>query len=81
MSYNFSRQPVDVPFVQTRHRQIKTAIPAPGTEELLQELEACESRSMQGQMPIVWDRAQDFNVYVRLILQRKYRKKQETQRK
>lgn len=61
--YTFSRTPVEVPSVETKHRRIKTAIPAHGTESILLELEKYESRSMQGQLPIVWDRAEDFNVF------------------
>ena len=62
-NYNFSRTPIKVPIVKTRHRSIKTPIPPPGTEDILKKLELYESRSMQGQMPIVWDRAEDFNIY------------------
>lgn len=62
-SYSFSRHPQTVPLVSTAHRKIATAIPAPGTPELLARLERCESRSMHGQLPIVWDRAEDFSVY------------------
>ena len=49
--------------VETQNRSIKTAIPSPGTEDILDTLERYESRSMQGQIPIVWDRAEDFNIY------------------
>ena len=62
-NYKFSRKSVNVPTVKTHHRLIKTPIPPPGTEEILSKLERYESRSMQGQMPIVWDRAEDFNIY------------------
>ena len=58
----FSREPVKVPKVHSKYREIKTAIPSPGTESVLQELEKYESRSMQGQLPILWDRAEGFNV-------------------
>ena len=61
--YPFSRDPQAVPPVTTPHRRIQTAIPAPGSHELLSRLELCESRSMQGQLPLVWDRAEDFSVY------------------
>jgi 4-aminobutyrate aminotransferase-like enzyme len=63
MAYQFSRIPVAVPSVRTKYREIKTAIPAPGTEAILLDLEEYESRSMQGQIPIVWERAENFNVY------------------
>lgn len=61
--YAFSREPKTVPPVTTPHRLIQTAIPTPGTRAILERLEACESRSMQGQLPLVWDRAEDFSVY------------------
>lgn len=60
---NFSRKPVVVPTVETKYRTIKTALPAPGTETLLDVLDQCESRSMHGQIPLVWDKAKDFNVF------------------
>ena len=62
-NYKFLRIPVKVPKVNTNNRVINTAIPAPGTEEILRLLEQYESRSMQGQIPIVWDKAEDFNIY------------------
>lgn len=62
-TFGFSRIPVNVPLVNTKYRKIKTSIPAPGTEEIMNELELCESRSMQGQIPIIWDRAENFNIY------------------
>ncbi len=61
--YSFSRVPVAVPQIKTLHREIKTSIPAPGTQEILARLDAHESRSMHGQLPIVWHRAKDFNIY------------------
>lgn len=62
-SYNFSRTPVNVPLVKTKNREINTAIPAEGTGEILQLLDQYESRSMHGQMPIIWDKALNFNVF------------------
>lgn len=62
-SFQFSTTPQEVKRVKTKYREIKTAIPAPGTENILAKLEKYESRSMQGQIPIVWDRAVDFNVF------------------
>ena len=62
-SYSFSRVPLAVPLVKTSHRAILTSIPAPGTQEILARLDARESQSMHGQLPIVWRRAKDFSVY------------------
>lgn len=62
-SHAFSRESIAVPHLATEHRLIKTAIPMPGTRQILERLEACESRSMHGQLPLVWDRAEDYSVY------------------
>jgi 4-aminobutyrate aminotransferase-like enzyme len=59
----FSRSPINVPFVRTENRTIQTAIPAPGTEAILAQLDLYESRSMHGQLPLVWDRAENFNIF------------------
>lgn len=61
--HSFSLIPQQVPKVKTDHRLIQTAIPAPGTAELFQRLDEVESRSMHGQLPLVWERAEDFSVY------------------
>jgi 4-aminobutyrate aminotransferase-like enzyme len=63
MSYRFSQTPVQVPLVETKYRKIKTTIPAPETINILLDLEKYESRSMHGQLPVVWDRAEDFRVF------------------
>lgn len=62
-SHIFSRDPVQVPFVDTENRSINTAIPAPGTRDILENLDIVESRSMHGQIPIIWDSADDFNIF------------------
>lgn len=61
--YDFSRKPQKVMPVLTHFRRIQTAIPAPGTEKVLNALDKYESRSMHGQLPLVWDKAEDFNVF------------------
>lgn len=61
--YAFSREPIEVEQVSTKHRAIHTAIPAPGTAQVLKRLDEMESRSMHGQLPLVWDRAKDYNVF------------------
>lgn len=61
--YTFSLVPKKVPKLKTDHRLIQTAIPAPGTSEVFDRLDKVESRSMHGQLPLVWERAEDFSVY------------------
>lgn len=62
-AYSFSREPKEVKFISTKNRVIKTKIPAPGTIEILERLDKYESRSMHGQLPIIWDKAIDYNVF------------------
>jgi 4-aminobutyrate aminotransferase-like enzyme len=62
-AHSFSRLPQSVPSVSTANRLIQTAIPAPGSREILEWLEAFESRSMHGQLPLVWDHAEDFSIF------------------
>ena len=62
-SYSFSREPKEVKIIRTKNREIKTKIPAPGTVEILEKLDKYESRSMHGQLPIIWDEAIDYNIF------------------
>ena len=61
--YDFSRDPVVVPSVRTKHRLIQTPVPVPGSREILEKLDRYESRSMHGQLPLVWDRAEDYSIF------------------
>lgn len=61
--YNFSLIPQKVPFVQTKYRTIKTKIPVPESISIFKDLEKFESRSMHGQLPVVWDKAEGAQVY------------------
>lgn len=61
--HSFSLIPQEVPKLKSDYRLIQTAIPAPGTAEVFERLDKVESRSMHGQLPLVWDRAEDFSVY------------------
>ena len=49
--------------IKTKNISISTSIPAPGTYDLIKKLNKVESRSMHGQLPIVWSKAKNFNVY------------------
>ena len=64
-AFAFSRTPVKTSPVQTAHRIIRTALPVPESLPILEDLYRYESRSMHGQMPIVWDRAVDYQVFDR----------------
>jgi 4-aminobutyrate aminotransferase/(S)-3-amino-2-methylpropionate transaminase len=54
--------PVEVPRIETRYRTIRTKIPVPESLPLFRALAASEPRSMAGQPPVVWHRAEDFTV-------------------
>ena len=61
--YSFDRSSKKVPLIQTEFRKIQTSIPVEGTETILSELDRYESRSMHGQLPIVWDKAVDSCIF------------------
>lgn len=62
MPREFSIIPQAVPTVETRFRRIHTPLPAPQTVPVLESLLRSELRAMQGQPPLVWDRAEGFQV-------------------
>lgn len=59
----FSLDPIEVPRVETGSRRISTPLPVPESLPLLEKLRKFESRSMQGQPPLIWDRAQGVQVH------------------
>src|SRR5262245_70090 len=63
MAKEFSLVPRQVPRVETRHRRIVTEFPAPGSIPTLEKLYRFEPVAMRGQPPVVWDRAEGFQVY------------------
>jgi 4-aminobutyrate aminotransferase-like enzyme len=63
MPAGFPLEPRDVPTVETPYRRIATQIPVPESIETLQKLRQHEPRSMSGQPPILWDRAEGVQVH------------------
>ena len=61
--FNFNHEPQDVLEIKTKYRQISTKLPHPETVAMLEKAYRLESRSMHGQIPIVWDRADDFQIF------------------
>ena len=55
--------PVSVPEVRTAHRVIQTPIPPKETVAALTALARIESRSMQGELPILWDSAEGSSIF------------------
>jgi 4-aminobutyrate aminotransferase-like enzyme len=62
-NYQFFRTPQDVEAVSTKFRTINTRLPTKSALATIAFLDAYESRSMHGQLPIVWDSALDFAVF------------------
>jgi len=61
--WRFDLNPVTVAKLETKYRRIVTKIPVPESIEILNTLERYETSAMHGQLPIVWDRAEGFQVY------------------
>jgi len=62
-SSNFSHKPKKVKKVKTQYRKISTKLPVPESISILKRVYETESRSMHGQIPVIWDRAEGFQVY------------------
>ena len=59
----YNREPVDVPKVNTKYRKIVTSLPVPESMEIIEKLEKFEPTSMSGQPPIIWDKAEGYQVF------------------
>jgi 4-aminobutyrate aminotransferase/(S)-3-amino-2-methylpropionate transaminase len=60
-SFPLTPQPVDPVF--TSNRRIATALPAPESIPVLERMRAAEPRSMGGQPPVLWHRAEGVHVF------------------
>jgi len=59
---SYSLKPVKVKKISTKYRTIKTSLPVPQSLPIFRALEKSEPRSMMGQPPIIWHKAEDFTV-------------------
>ncbi len=59
-SYNLT--PAEVPTLETKYRRITTKLPVPESLPIFEKLGCSEPKSMMGQPPIVWDKAEGFLV-------------------
>jgi 4-aminobutyrate aminotransferase / (S)-3-amino-2-methylpropionate transaminase / 5-aminovalerate transaminase len=62
-SNSFSHKPKVVDKINTKYRNIVTKIPVPESIPLLKKMYDLESRSMHGQLPLIWSHANDFQVH------------------
>lgn len=63
IKYKISYTPKKVPLINTKFRRIETKIPVPESISIFNDLEKYEARAMHGQLPVVWDKAEDFQVF------------------
>ena len=63
MAKAFSTTPRTVAHLETKYRRIATDLPSPQSVEVLEKLQKYEPVAMQGQPPILWDRAEGFQVW------------------
>jgi len=63
MARDFPLTPRSVNPIETRFRRIRTPLPAPESLQVLEKLHRFEPLAMRGQPPVVWDRAEGFQVY------------------
>jgi 4-aminobutyrate aminotransferase and related aminotransferases len=61
--YLFSMIPKTVQKVKSKYRRIATQLPVPESLSIFSDLDRYESRSMHGQLPVVWDRAEGYQVF------------------
>jgi 4-aminobutyrate aminotransferase-like enzyme len=63
MGKEFNIVPQPGPRIETKYRRILTPLPHPDSVAILEKLRRFEPQSMRGQPPLVWDRAEGFQVY------------------
>jgi 4-aminobutyrate aminotransferase/diaminobutyrate-pyruvate transaminase/4-aminobutyrate aminotransferase/(S)-3-amino-2-methylpropionate transaminase len=57
--------PIDVAKIETKYRSIKTKIPVTDSIPIFKQLLSSEPRSMMGQPPVVWHKAENATIYDR----------------
>ncbi len=60
---DFSHIPIQVEMVSSKYRTIRTLIPVPDSVPLLKKMYSLEAQAMHGQYPMIWDTANDFQVF------------------
>lgn len=63
MGDSFDFTPVPVAEINTPHRRIRSPLPHPDSVPVLRQLRRYEPRSMSGQPPVIWHRAQGVHVF------------------
>lgn len=63
MGKEYSITPQNVPHVETKYRRIASPLPHPDSLPTLEKLRKYEPMSMRGMPPVVWERAEDIQVF------------------
>lgn len=63
MGHQFKLTPQKTKKIHTSNREIKTDLPCPSSIEYINTLLKYEPYSMNNQIPILWDKAENFNVW------------------
>ena len=63
MAEEFPLESIEVKPVETVYRKVSGAIPNTETIDRIKKLRRLEARSMRGQLPVIWDRAEGVNVF------------------
>jgi 4-aminobutyrate aminotransferase-like enzyme len=63
--FHFRLESREVPRIETKHRRIVTAIPSPGTKEIMERIAKVESSNAMDQLPVVWDSAKGHQIFDR----------------
>lgn len=63
MGHNFKLIPQKTDNIQTNYREIKTYLPCPSSIDYINKLFKYEPLSMNNQIPVLWDKAEGFNVW------------------
>ncbi len=61
----YNLEPLEMKKVKTKYRRIRTRLPVPESLPIFETLMASEAESMLGQPPIIWERAEGFQVWDR----------------
>jgi 4-aminobutyrate aminotransferase/(S)-3-amino-2-methylpropionate transaminase len=63
MGKEYDLTPREIQHVESKHRRMVTRFPVPESLTVLERLRRYEPVSMRGQPPVIWDRAQGFQVH------------------
>ena len=59
----FSHKPIKVDKITTKYRTIRTSIPVLESIPILKKMYALEAQAMHGQFPMIWDKADNFQIF------------------